>query len=427
MDEEFFSPQWLGSASEHEAPEHAQHAEFGTAMHSLVFALALLTQTEEFSDVEVDFNLAWNDELTAAVNNHVFDIPYDHLEAYAQGALAILWKKRPKRGATEHETPREEKPIKDIMRSLDVIMRRRRLVEPHDWQPIQDPNVIAGMMNAWRREWLRQELTPEQKQKEEREQNSIFNAYLNRRHGGKQFVSAIWQTGASWMPPLGASEHGLESNTLHVMARFGAWLDAFLNSLREHASNPATRSAHARSGHARGQSGLSAEESAARSWRAEAQSNYKWAVYIAEQLGDRRPQARGWAAAHYRTRAWRDLNWGERWWVQQLRSGALMRELQAARAAHGGRVEAPPFRMVGAPVASTTLRLRSRSPRRNRRAAPAASAAPVASTLPAASSSTSASRMEHYRRRMQTKLDECKAYLKNWKKEYAKIRSKAFQ
>ena len=86
MDEELFSPQWLGSASEHEAPEHAQHAEFGTAMHSLVFALALLTQTEEFSDVEVDFNLAWNDELTAAVNNHVFDIPYDHLEAYAQGA-----------------------------------------------------------------------------------------------------------------------------------------------------------------------------------------------------------------------------------------------------------------------------------------------------------------------------------------------------
>ena len=78
-----------------------------------------------------------------------------------------------------------QEPINDIMGSLDVIMRRRRLVEPHDWQPIQDPNVIAGMMNAWRREWLRQELTPEQKQKEEREQNSIFNAYLNRRHGGK--------------------------------------------------------------------------------------------------------------------------------------------------------------------------------------------------------------------------------------------------
>ena len=65
MDEEWFSPQWQGSASEHEAegaseheaegaseheakdapgskpedaPEHAQHAEFGTGMHSLVFA-----------------------------------------------------------------------------------------------------------------------------------------------------------------------------------------------------------------------------------------------------------------------------------------------------------------------------------------------------------------------------------------------------
>ena len=48
-----------------------------------------------------------------------------------------------------------QEPLKDIMGSLDVIMRRRRLVEPHDWQPIQDPNVIAGMMKAWRREWLR--------------------------------------------------------------------------------------------------------------------------------------------------------------------------------------------------------------------------------------------------------------------------------
>ena len=42
-------------------------------------------------------------------------------------------------------------------------------------------------------------------------------------HGGKHFVSAIWQTGASWMPPPGAAEHELQSNTLDVMARFGAW------------------------------------------------------------------------------------------------------------------------------------------------------------------------------------------------------------
>ena len=63
MDEEFSSPDWEGGASEHEAdnppereaddaPDRAQHAEFGTALHSLVLALALLTQTEEFSDIE---------------------------------------------------------------------------------------------------------------------------------------------------------------------------------------------------------------------------------------------------------------------------------------------------------------------------------------------------------------------------------------
>ena len=127
--------------------------------------------------------------------------------------------------------------------------------------------------------------------------------------------------------------------------------------------------------------------------------------YIAEELGDRWPQAKGWAATHYCTRAWGDLNWSEQWWMQQLRSGALMCELQAARQAHGGRVEAPPFTIVNAPCASTTSRLRSRSPRRNRRPDPAASAAPAASTHPANSSSTDASRREHDRRRMQTMLD----------------------
>ena len=116
MDEQFSSREWGGGASEHEAedapereaddaPDHAQHAEFGTALHSLVFALALLTHTQEFSGFNLEFEDVWNVELTAAINNHVLEIPAEHLETYAQGALAVLLKKRPKRGATEHGTP----------------------------------------------------------------------------------------------------------------------------------------------------------------------------------------------------------------------------------------------------------------------------------------------------------------------------------
>ena len=60
------------------------------------------------------------------------------------------------------------------MSSLDVIMRQRRLEEPHDWQPIRESKVIVDMMNAWRREW-----------KADNQQNSIFIAYLKRNHGGK--------------------------------------------------------------------------------------------------------------------------------------------------------------------------------------------------------------------------------------------------
>ena len=85
--------------------------------------------------------------------------------------------------STGHDATK--RPIKEIVTSLDVVMRRRRLVEPHGWQPVQDANIIADMMNAWRRELIRQELTPEQKQKAEREQASIFNDYLKRTHGGK--------------------------------------------------------------------------------------------------------------------------------------------------------------------------------------------------------------------------------------------------
>ena len=63
------------------------------------------------------------------------------------------------------------------------------------------------MMNSWRREWISQNLTPEQEQKEDGDTGSIFNAFLRRTYGGKKFVCAIWQTGASWMPPPGAAEH----------------------------------------------------------------------------------------------------------------------------------------------------------------------------------------------------------------------------
>ena len=47
--------------------DQPQHAEFGTAMHTLIFALALLTQTEEFTTFEIKFDEVWNDKLTAAV------------------------------------------------------------------------------------------------------------------------------------------------------------------------------------------------------------------------------------------------------------------------------------------------------------------------------------------------------------------------
>ena len=104
-----------------------------------------------------------------------------------------------------------------------------------------------------------------------------------------------------------------------------------------------------------------------------------------------------------------------------------MRELQAARQAHGGRVEAPPFKTVNAPCASTTSRLRSRSRRRSRRRDRAVSAAPAVSTLPAASFSIRASYKEHDGHRMQTNLKEMNVFLEKRKAKPATTKAKAFK
>ena len=54
---------------------------------------------------------------------------------------------------------------------------------------------------------------------------------------------------------------------------------------------------------------------------------------------------KGKGTMHHHTRQWDDLTHSEQWWIQRLRSGALRDDLRAARAAHGGRVQAPPFKM----------------------------------------------------------------------------------
>ena len=94
------------------------------------------------------------------------------------------------------------------MTSLAVIMQRRRLEEPHDWQPIRNPDIIAKLMNSLRRAWLSQNLTSEQQQKEDKDKASIFNAYLRRIYGGKKcerhlanghFVDAAIRCSTAWM------------------------------------------------------------------------------------------------------------------------------------------------------------------------------------------------------------------------------------
>ena len=87
------------------------------------------------------------------------------------------------------------KPSNEIADKWQVIMDRRRLVEPNDRCPITVQATLTRMYNTWMHEWLEENLTRAQQQLAKRKQTSIFSAYLYHNFGGKQRVMALWETG----------------------------------------------------------------------------------------------------------------------------------------------------------------------------------------------------------------------------------------
>ena len=70
---------------------------------------------------------------------------------------------------------------------------------------------------------------------------------------------------------------------------FVAWIRDVLTVMMKHEAHLRTIDAKRRSGNSKHQSGLSAGEMEARRQRDEALQNYKWSVYVAEQIGEGDP------------------------------------------------------------------------------------------------------------------------------------------
>jgi hypothetical protein len=229
------------------------------------------------------------------------------------------------------------------------VFRERLQFEADPTQPIYDSQVIAKMWTQWMWKWLNTSLRPDQQRKRDSQKTSIFGAYVRKTYGNKSFVLALMQTGVTWAPPLDLVRQDHAAASKHIRTHFVAWVRNVLDAMVRHRTDPQTVAAKRRSGGVKDTSGLTDAEKLARQKRDDAESNYAWAVFIAEQLGERDPygkgKTRGKGREHHNTRNWNDLSVGEQWWVHQLRNGSLREELLAAQTAHGGWVQAPRFEM----------------------------------------------------------------------------------
>ena len=205
---------------------------------------------------------------------------------------------------------------------------------------------VVATYTGWMHEWLAKELRPEQQNKLPKQKSSIFAVWVRNTFGSKAFFMAMLQFGPNLMPS-GAPEHAHrfarpEDRAMKCLQELVSWLYRFANALSDHREIKATQDARQRSGKLRNTSGLTQQERDQRSRRDTARQR----LQQAEKL-----QAEVDAFKHQDYRKFtnpRPWSWLKRWEQQELaalQNGELCQEFEAAQSAHGGRVQAPVFRI----------------------------------------------------------------------------------
>ena len=110
----------------------------------------------------------------------------------------LLQNTPPKQDKSRPLMLKSQAEIEEVWRN---ILWWRRWIEPDDTRAIKDSDKLGRLWVAWQKDWIRRELTAEQKRREWMRQTSIFNSWSHSQMGGRLFVMAVWQTGVTWVPP----------------------------------------------------------------------------------------------------------------------------------------------------------------------------------------------------------------------------------
>ena len=199
---------------------------------------------------------------------------------------------------------------------------------------------LRGLINHLRHQWIDTELEPKQMNLPMRKKTSIYNVWVRKTFGSKAFFIAMLEQGLNMMPS-GAPEHAHrfiseESRARHCLQELVLWLARLADAVTAHQDVADAGDVRRKSGTERWKSGLTMEEQAARARRNTARSLLRQALMLHDAVKDR---SRG------RPRSWSQLSSYEQHLWHDLHSGKLHRQLDAAQIDHGGRVQAPPFRV----------------------------------------------------------------------------------
>jgi len=169
-----------------------------------------------------------------------------------------IWLRAP--NINETSFPALCQPAVSLMENLWLIntedwqemFRMRRLVEPNDLMPVNNPNLLAYMHNLWCERWLNDNLTMEQRRKKRSQKTNIFNAWLRQHYGNKHLVMAILETGLSWGTTSGAAEHFAAAchasdhgiaivDPQQTMAKWIEWIVQVVKAIDMHKNEPSVK------------------------------------------------------------------------------------------------------------------------------------------------------------------------------------------
>ena len=243
-------------------------------------------------------------------------------EAEKDALMECMTKFFTRKPVLENTPPREDgdyarilKSDTEIQEAWQIIMEKRRLVEPDHRESIEDPEQLVWLWKKWRREWLNKNLTKKERNKAWSERKSIFNAWCFENVGEQHFVMGVWQTGMAWAPWPELLNTNFDGAVEHVVTHFPSWTRRLARSVARHKTRPLTDQARIRS-----RRGMTTQQVKDREEREKARHDY----YITVRLANK------WYASQ--DKACTDMSCHDLWWLEQYFNGSLLKTMRQAEA-----------------------------------------------------------------------------------------------